>query len=83
MHRRHDEARVVSANGNQAQIKRPAQFADLLKGRAMRVIVFGPVVVNVLGQLGHGSISSVTAKPDFLAAAFDAPAGPERVASVP
>lgn len=82
VHGRHDESRVISADGDQAQIKRSAEFSDLLKGRAIRVIMFGAVVVDVLGQLRHSSISSVTPEPDLLAAALDAPAGPERMAPI-
>lgn len=48
----------------------------------MRIIVFGAIVVDVLGQLRHSSISCVPPEPDLLAAAFDAPAGPERVAFI-
>lgn len=82
VHGRHEEPRVISTDRNQAQIERSAEFPDLLEGGAMRVIMFGAVVVDVLGQLGHCSISSVTSKPDLLAAAFDAPAGPQRMAFV-
>lgn len=82
MHGRHEESRVISTDRDQAQIEGSAELPDLLEGGAMRVIVFRAVVVDVPGQLGHSSISSVTTKPDFLAAAFNTPASPQRVAFI-
>ena len=82
VHGRHDPARIVGANGNQTQIKRSPQIADLLEGRAVRVDVVGVVVVDVFGEFRDGAVARVAAEPDFFAAAFDEPAGPERFALV-
>lgn len=43
----------------------------------MGVVVLRAVVVDVLGELGHGAVASVAAEPNVFAAAGDAPAGPE------
>lgn len=75
-------AGIVGADGDETEMEGAAQVADLREGRAVRVVVLGAVVVDVGGERGHGAVAGVAAEPDFLAAAADAPAGPEGVAAV-
>lgn len=82
MHRRHDIPRIISPDRYQSQIKRPPQIPDLGKRGTMRVVMLRAVIVNVLGEFGNGAVAGVAAEPDFLAAAFDAPACPQGVAFV-
>lgn len=47
VHRTHDPAWIVSADRDQAEIKRSSEIANLLESRTVRVIVLGSVVINV------------------------------------
>lgn len=70
-------ARIVRADGDQAEIEGPAGITDLFEGGADGVTVAVCVVVFAGGQVWHGAIAGVAAEPDALAAALDAPAGPQ------
>lgn len=69
MHAAHDVAGIICPYRNETQIKRSTQLTDLLEARAMwQMRIFGRIVVDFLGQVGHGAIASVAAKPDGFAA---------------
>lgn len=57
-------------------------MADLLERWAVRKIVLGAIIVHVLGQLGHRSVSRIPSEPDFLPSALNAPTGPQGVSFV-
>lgn len=83
MHRTHDHPRIVRSNRNQAQIERAPELSNLLERRTMRQVgEFRSVVVCAFGQLRHGAVAGVAAKPDAFPARGDGPGGPEGGVSV-
>jgi len=59
VHGRHDPARVVGADGDEAEVEGTAEGADLREGRAVRVGVVWGVVVFGGGEGGHGAVACV------------------------
>lgn len=59
VHGRHDPARVVGADGDEAEVEGTAEGADLREGRAVRVGVVWGVVVFGGGEGGHGAVARV------------------------
>lgn len=53
-------SRIICANGNKTQVKWSPKLAYLLESRTMRVVVLGSVVIDILWQLGHCTVSGVT-----------------------
>lgn len=65
VHGAHDEARHVGADGDQAEIERAAQSADVGKGRAVRKVrVRGGPVVLAVGGAGDGAVAGVAGEVD-------------------
>lgn len=60
MHGTHDPARIICADGDEAEVKGSAQFADLFKGRAGGEVIFGRVVVGYAFEVGDGSVAGVS-----------------------
>ena len=92
VHGRHDPARAVGADGDEAEVEGPARGADLREGGAVRQGGKGrrPVVLAV-GGLGHGAVAGVAAEEDGVGAGLgggggegggDGPAGPEGFGAV-
>lgn len=59
VHRRHDPARVVGPDGDEAEVEGAAEVADLFEGGAVREVVRGGVVVFVFGEFGDGTVAGV------------------------
>jgi hypothetical protein len=60
MEPRHDEARFVCTDGDQAEIEGTAEFADLFEDGAVRKVgVLGSVVVFAFWNFGDGSVAGV------------------------
>lgn len=59
VHGRHDPARVVGADGDEAEVEGTAEGPDLRKGRAVRVGVVWGVVIFGGGEGRHGAVACV------------------------
>lgn len=79
MHGGKRSAGIIRADGDQAEIKRPAVLANLLElGTSWQRLVFRAVVVDAGWQMRDCAVSSVAAEPDVLVAGLDAPRAPQR-----
>ena len=74
VHGRKRNARVVRANRNQAEVKRPTELANLLKLRTARErFILGAVVVHARGQMRDGAVACISAEPNGFFARADGP----------
>lgn len=70
VHGRHDPARVVGADGDEAEVEGTAEGADLREGRARRVGVVRGVVVFAGGEGRHGAVAGVAVGPGGVSGVF-------------
>ena len=83
MHAREGGAGRICADGDEPQVERASQVADLLELRAAgQMGVLGAVVVDAVAHLGYGAVARVAAEPDRPAAGVDGPGAPQSLVAV-